>query len=267
LIAKEPISFPNQSPRSRRPTQWVGHVEFTCGTAQDAVLHVIEMAHAGVGRHVHLANAYTVSLADKSKGYRSVLADPAVNFPDGKPIGWVSRLHRDTPRLSQVRGPRLFLDVFDRGRESDVRHYLLGSTPEVLEKLTAELHRKFPGILIVGAESPPFRKLAEAEIFEQDARIRQSGAQIVWVGLGTPKQDVECRRLALSLPVVAMAVGAAFDFAAGTLRVAPLWMGAIGLEWAFRFQQEPRRLWRRYVFGNARFLKTALLPNKSLRDG
>ncbi len=252
-------------PQKTRATHWVGPLEFTCGTPGEAASLIIDLAHAGQGMHVHLPNAYTIALADQSESYRESLAYPAINFPDGKPISWVSRLHPASPRLSQIRGPQLFLDVFDQGRSSKVRHYLLGSTADVLALLTLELQHRFPGISLVGSESPPFRPLTDAERAEQDERIRASGAQIVWVGLGTPKQDIEVQRLAGTLPIVAVAVGAAFDFAAGTLRIAPEWMIRAGLEWIFRFYQEPRRLWRRYTFGNARFLKAVLLPSRTFR--
>lgn len=237
---------------------WVGSVEFVVTSPSRAVDHVISMAVKGGGRHVHLANAYTVALADKSSDYRKILASPAVNFADGKPIGWVSALRGQSPRLEQVRGPQLFLDVFDRGRAQNVRHYLLGSTPEVLALLQQNLLTQFPGVSVVGMESPPFRKLTKIETASQDLRIAKSGAQIVWVGLGTPKQDIEALRIAATIPVVVVAIGAAFDFTAGTLAEAPKWMRRLGLEWVFRLSREPRRLWRRYLFGNVRFLKAAL---------
>jgi N-acetylglucosaminyldiphosphoundecaprenol N-acetyl-beta-D-mannosaminyltransferase len=170
-------------------------------------------------------------------------------------LQWVSALADHSPKLQQVRGPAFFEQAIDAGRAAGLRHYLLGSTVEVLEKLTQNLHDRYPGAEIVGAESPPFRPLSEAECREQDARILASGANIVWVGLGTPKQDFEARRLAQSIPVVALAIGAAFDFSAGTLNEAPKWMRAVGLEWAFRLIKEPRRLWRRYLIGNVRFIR------------
>ena len=216
------------------------------------------MAIHGESQHVHLANAYTVALADESLDYRAVLAPPALNFPDGKPLSWASRLRRDSPRLEQVRGPQLFLDVFDEGRTHGIRHFLLGSTEEVLGLLRDELTTRFPGVEIVGSESPAFRALDHEELEAQDLRILQSGAQIVWVGLGTPKQDIEAQRLASRLPVVAVAVGAAFDFTAGTIPESPEWMKRIGLEWLFRLASEPRRLWKRYLFGNVRFLKASI---------
>ena len=259
------MSTSTESDFSSVSRQWVGSVEFVSSGPESAAEHVITMAAQGCGRHVHLANAYTVALADKSSAYREILASPAVNFADGKPIGWVSALRGQSPRLEQIRGPQLFLDVFDRGRAQNVRHYLLGSTPEVLALLELNLTARFPGVDIVGIESPPFRTLSPEELDQQDTRISASGAQIVWVGLGTPKQDIEARRLADSLPVVAVAIGAAFDFTAGTLSQAPLWMTSCGVEWVHRLASEPRRLWRRYVFGNARFIKAAVFAQRPIR--
>jgi len=240
-------------------TQWIGPVEFVASSPHAARDMVIGLAKTRTPVDVHLSNAYTVALADKSAEYRRVLAAPAINFPDGKPLSWVSKIKRHSPRLSQVRGPQLFLDVFDKGREQAVSHFLLGATPEVLKALQSNLERLYPGVNIAGVESPPFRKLTSIEISDQDRRIVASGAEIVWVGLGTPKQDIEAKRLIENLPVVAVAVGAAFDFTAGTLKQAPVWMTKSGLEWTYRFAREPRRLWKRYVFGNFRFLKTSLL--------
>jgi N-acetylglucosaminyldiphosphoundecaprenol N-acetyl-beta-D-mannosaminyltransferase len=255
----------NTSARARI-THWVGPVEFVSSDPARAVRHIIDLVNDGHGVHVHLANAYTVSLADSSPHYREVLAAPAINFPDGKPIGWTSALRGHSPSLQQVRGPQLFLDVFDKGRTTGVKHFLLGSTPAVLAALELSLGERFPGVSIVGVESPPFRPLSSEELAAQDDRIKASGADIVWVGLGTPKQDLEAKRLASRLPVVAIAIGAAFDFAAGTMRPAPAWMTSVGVEWMYRFAREPKRLWRRYVFGNARFVKAALLSGPPSAD-
>lgn len=212
----------------------------------------------GAGRHVHFVNAYTIALASADPALREVLCDEALNFPDGRPLQWVSSLAGHAPRIQQVRGPRFFEDSIAHGRIAGLKHYLLGSTPEVLEKLTSRLETKFPGVQIVGVESPPFRALTEQEYAEQDTRILRSDAEVVWVGLGTPKQDFEARRLAQALPVVALAVGAAFDFSAGTLKEAPTWMRGVGLEWLYRLVREPRRLWRRYLFGNVRFVRVGV---------
>ena len=143
--------------------------------------------------------------------------------------------------------------ALERSRPDSPRHFLLGSTPEVLERLTQRIRARFPSANIVGTESPPFAAPTSAELQARDARITASGATHVWVGLGTPKQDYEVLRLANSIPVVALAVGAAFDFLAETTPQAPRWMQRSGLEWSYRFAREPRRLAKRYLWGNLVF--------------
>ncbi len=230
----------------------------TAAQAADAVVYAASLVPDAGGSHVHLANAFTLALADSHPEVRRVFAGSALNLADGKPLAWFSLLRRQSPRVHHVRGPQLFLDVFARDRAAGLRHFLLGSTPETLAALSAALESRFPGVAIVGAESPPFRELTPDELAEQDARITASGAQIVWIGLGTPKQDFEAKRLGESLPVVAVAIGAAFDFTAGTTREAPKWLRTLGLEWLFRLASEPRRLWRRYLFGNLRFILSVI---------
>lgn len=236
----------------------MGPLSLAVTDLEEATAKIVELGlMCRSGTAIHLANAYTIALADKDDRYRDAVSSGTA-LPDGKPITWISRLRRDLPPLRQTRGPSLFESVFDHGRPRGVRHYLLGSTPEVLELLQANLEDRFPGVQIVGAESPAFRPLTDAERVKQDARIEASGAHIVWVGLGTPKQDYEVARIAASLPVTAIAIGAAFDFVAGTVKPAPSWMSRIGLEWFYRLLREPRRLWRRYLFGNLGFLRAVV---------
>jgi N-acetylglucosaminyldiphosphoundecaprenol N-acetyl-beta-D-mannosaminyltransferase len=213
-------------------------------------------ADALPGTDVHLCNAYTLALADRDPELHGVLCRSALNLPDGQPVVWANQLLYRMTQLPNARtcGPDLMLDVFTLGQDIGIRHYLLGSTPQVLDSLQRELHRRFPQALVVGACSPPFRPLSVRELHDQERDMLASGADIVWVGLGTPKQDVHAAALASGLPVVCAAVGAAFDFVAGHKRRAPHWMRSSGLEWIFRLICEPRRLWRRYLFGNARFL-------------
>lgn len=237
----------------------LGGLEIAVSQPRDAAARICAVAaniSMGKGLGVHLVNAYTVSLAARDKNYSSVLAQSSANLPDGKPLSWISHM-RGKP-LWQVRGPSLFGQVMDLGRDFGIKHFLLGATDETLEKLNYELKKRYPGIQIVGQFSPPFRPLTPTEAAAQDQVICDSHAQIVWVGLGTPKQDFEVLRLAQSLPVVAIAVGAAFDFVAGTKNEAPTLMRKVGLEWLFRLLSEPRRLWRRYLFGNIEFLWAVL---------
>ncbi|MCD2187841.1 WecB/TagA/CpsF family glycosyltransferase [Actinomycetospora soli] len=229
----------------------------TPGVAVAQVLHLARQDRTE-GADVHLCNAYTLSLADQDAAYRYMLQSARLNLADGKSVAWMNKLVGVTTEgADRVRGNDLFLDVVEQGQFHGTRHYLLGSTPEVVEKLRDELIRRFPAAFIVGVESPPFRPLTDEERTEQATRIRESDADIVWVGLGTPKQDRAAVELARDAGVVAVAIGAAFDFIAGNKPEAPTWMQQSGLEWVHRFGSEPRRLWRRYLFGNSRFVYAA----------
>jgi len=228
-----------------------------------AAQEVVRIATSGYehGADIHLCNAYTLALADKEPEFHSMLGQARHNFPDGKPLVWANRLFNPGAGIPEDRvyGPDLFLEVIDKGRAIGLRHYLLGSTPAVLTALEIELRRRFPGTDIVGFASPPFRELTDEESRRQLEQLSSSGAQIVWLGLGTPKQDWEAARLAAALPVTFCAVGAAFDFVAGNKKQAPMWMQRHGLEWFYRLVTEPRRLWKRYLFGNVRFIKAVAL--------
>ncbi|MGB8022047.1 MAG: WecB/TagA/CpsF family glycosyltransferase [Candidatus Nanopelagicales bacterium] len=271
-----------QLPLLGLPTGAVGPVPFRVAQFGDAVAAVLETAAGVAGRvvahdstaagidspptpgapgvAVHFANAYTIALADTQQDYAQLLANPAsAVLTDGVPVRWVgSRAYPNLAgRWDRVYGPDIMEAVLQASTPDSPRHYLLGGSPSTLAALQAVIARRWPDAVVVGAESPPFRALTPAEVVAQDSRIRDSGATIVWVGLGTPKQDWEVARLASSIPVVATAVGAAFDFLAGIKPQAPLWMQRSGTEWAFRLACEPRRLARRYLWGNPRFLLAA----------
>jgi exopolysaccharide biosynthesis WecB/TagA/CpsF family protein len=256
-------------------TNTVGSIAFTVIPLAEAIGLVIDASSAvpaGDAGHpglaVHFCNAYNVALAGTDAAYARLLADADVVFSDGVPITWVGR--RAYPAAAaaweRVYGPDVMRGVLDRSTGDGPAHYLLGSTPETLEALRAQLAVDHPHAMVVGAESPPFRTATDSELAERDERIRASGASIVWVGLGTPKQDVEVQRMAASLPVVAMAVGAAFDFLAGTKPQAPEWMQRSGLEWAFRLGSEPGRLGKRYVWGNSVFALEAARTLRATRS-
>lgn len=216
----------------------------------------VAKAPQSTGLAVHLINAYSIALAQSDKVYGGILKNSRCNLPDGKPLSWVGRLL--SRGFHQVRGPQLFENLLAHGQNYGLRHYLLGASPETLALLRSEIGQRYPKALVVGAESPPFRPLTHSELAEQDERVIQSRADVVWVGLGTPKQDFEVERIAQNIPVVAVAVGAAFDFLAGSKPEAPKWMSPLGIEWVFRLLTEPRRLWRRYLVGNLVFIGAVL---------
>lgn len=228
-------------------------VPFTAATPGTAVEMTLQAVHEGRGVDVHLLNAYSVALTQKDRYFAQCTKEATFNFSDGKPVSLLSRLFGY--KLHQVRGPAFFETVLDEGKRYGTRHFLLGSSPETLSRLKMNLEQKFPGVEIVGSMSPAFRKLSETELAEQDQSIGLCNPDVVWVGLGTPKQDFEAGRLARA-GFNAIAVGAAFDFSAGTIPIAPRWMRKIGLEWFHRLLSEPARLWKRYLWGNTVFLST-----------
>ena len=208
------------------------------------------------GAAYRLVNSYSIALADKDPAYGALLREGGVNLPDGKPLAAVLRW-RTGQQFGQVRGPSLFVRCLDEGRSLGVRHYFLGGTADLLHRLTSRAESQFPGLRIAGSYAPPFRALTPSEVNAQDDLIRAAKPDVVWVGLGTPRQDFEADRLAKALNVTAVGVGAAFDFFAQTKHEAPAWVQALGMEWSFRLMSEPRRLWRRYLFGNAKFVQIA----------
>lgn len=178
---------------------------------------------------------------------RSIYNHADLVTPDGMPLVWLCH-SAGYDHVTRVYGPDLLLAACQHGLSLGWRHYFYGGSQTTLERLTANLLARFPNLQIAGMDSPPFRALTPAEDDAAIQRINISGADIVWVGLGAPKQDRwmagHANRLSAS---VLLGVGAAFDFHAGIKPQAPLWMQKRGLEWLFRLSTEPRRLWRRYA--------------------
>ena len=202
---------------------------------------------------VHFLAAHPTVVARRDTDYRAILNRGDLNLPDGLPVAWALRLFGHG--ADQITGTDGFQLLCDWGRSHNVRHFLYGGSPRVLEGLQANLQRDYAGIAIAGAISPPFRPMSDDELRQDAARIRESGADLVWVGLGAPKQDLVAERLReLEAAPVVLCVGAAFDFLAGIKKRAPHWMQHTGLEWLFRLGAEPQRLWRRYLLGNPQFV-------------
>jgi N-acetylglucosaminyldiphosphoundecaprenol N-acetyl-beta-D-mannosaminyltransferase len=245
--------------------QWdtckVGTIDFTVTTLEEAVTRTVDDALSGHSYHVHLANAWSIALANNDDELREVFLDGR-NYPDGKPVVWAMKWLRPGSGLLQpgrVYGPTFFERTLREGVGRCVRHYFLGSTPETLEKLQTTVRGRFPGIQVVGVSSPPFKDLSAEDLALELSKIEACKPHIVWVGLGTPKQDTAAAFLATKYPGIFACVGAAFDFTAGNLRDVPFWLQDRGLAWLYRFAQEPRRLWRRYTYGNASFIRIVVV--------
>jgi len=202
---------------------------------------------------MHFCAAHPTVEARHDPAYRGLLNRGDLNLADGMPVAWACRLMGSrAERLAGTEGMNL---TCAWGVDRGLRHFLYGASLETLDLLRTQLEMRHPGIKIVGAESPPFRPIPDEELDETLARIREAGAEAIWVGLGTPKQDLMAARLRErdAAPLI-FCVGAAFDFVAGVKKRAPTWMRRWGLEWAYRLLSEPGRLWKRYLVGNTRFV-------------
>lgn len=209
--------------------------------------------------YVTAAAVNLVMSAREEPATMAAVLGASLAVPDGQPLVWALRSlgHR---RATRIYGPDLMAHFLAEAARAGIPVYLYGGrTPEALELLRARLLQRFPGLVIAGSWSPPFRELTAEEEREVCEQIDASGARVVWVGTGQPKQErwmLHMRPL-LRAPVL-VGVGAAFDFHAGLVRQAPPWMQRAGLEWLFRLSREPRRLWRRYARYNPRFVAAFL---------
>ncbi len=229
-------------------TDYAGAVSWVMGAARRG-----DRAYA-----VEAANTHVAALARRDEEFGRSMARFDLVCPDGMPLIWV--LNRRLPEGERLRdrvyGPTLMLETF-RATDGvgDMRHFLLGGSEATQEKLRTRLGEQFPGAAIVGSYSPPFGPWPGDENERITDRIRESGANLVWVGLGCPKQEHWIARMFDSLPpAVYFGIGAAFAFHAGEVRQAPAWMQRRGLEWLFRIATEPRRLFKRYLVHNTLFL-------------
>jgi N-acetylglucosaminyldiphosphoundecaprenol N-acetyl-beta-D-mannosaminyltransferase len=174
--------------------------------------------------------------------------------PDGQPVRWALNLLHRAQLPDRTYGPTLTLKVIERMAAEGLPVYLYGSTQEVLDKLIAQLTTAYPGLKIAGSEPSKFRSVEPGEPEQIADRVKRSGARLVLVGLGCPRQEIFTHAMRPHLPMPLMAVGAAFDYHAGGLRKPPPWMQRNGLEWLWRLGLEPKRLWRRYLILNPAYL-------------
>jgi len=205
-------------------------------------------------RYIAVTGMHGVMEAQHDPEFKKILNAADLVVPDGTPLVWLGRLRGHRLRR-RVYGPELMLAFCEQTAPKGYRHFFYGGAPGVAEALAERLGAQFPGLVVAGTYSPAFRPLTREEDEEVVARINGSGADVLWVGLSTPKQErwMYEHRDRLNVPVM-VGVGAAFDINAGRVKQAPMWMRENGLEWLFRLLQEPRRLWRRYLVYGSEFL-------------
>jgi N-acetylglucosaminyldiphosphoundecaprenol N-acetyl-beta-D-mannosaminyltransferase len=233
-----------------------------------AAQEILRWAHTGRSRYVCVATVNNVIEAYDDPEFGAIMEAADLVTPDGMPLVWGLRL-LGAGAATRVYGPDLTPVVCRLAAEHGVPVGFYGGTEDVLEELTTKLRERFPGLKVVYRASPPFRPLTPNEQRRTVEDLDRSGARILFVGLGTPKQERWMAAHRKEVRAVMLGVGAAFDFLAGRKRQAPRLVQRLGLEWLYRLVHEPRRLWRRYLYRNPRFvvLFTAqLLKERRLRQ-
>lgn len=227
------------------------HIDAT--TWEHALSCIIEWGWQRQSRYVTLCNVHSVVTASQDSVFQKVLAEADLALPDGAPVAWVLR-HSGHPDQQRINGPDLTWRYLASAEKLGQSVFFFGSSEGTLKKLKQHLSESFPQLKVVGMVSPPFRELTPSEDQDYIAQINQSGAHIVFVGLGCPKQEIWMAQHRGKINAVMLGVGAAFDYHAGTIQRAPAWMQKTGLEWFHRLCSEPRRLAKRYAFTNTVFV-------------
>lgn len=207
---------------------------------------------AAQGSYICVSNVHTTVMAHDDRNYLKIQAESFLSLPDGKPLSVAGS--KVAPEMGRVTGPDLMREVFEDGSFSCLNHYFYGNTGTNITVLAEKLLEGYPDLRIVGYEPSLFRDLSETEEQELCDRIDASEADIVWVGLGAPRQEELCARLKGKTQSLMVGVGGAFNVLAGITPEAPRWMQNASLEWLYRLIQEPKRLFKRYAVTNTRFL-------------
>ena len=218
-----------------------------------AVQQITGWAERGESRYVCVSTVHMVMEGFDDRGYQAIVNAADMVTSDGMPLVWGLRL-LGAKRASRVYGPDLTPLVCERAAAEGIPVGFYGSTEKVLSSMVARLRESYPALRVAYQHSPPFRPLSSEEIAQEIADIRKSGAKIIFVGLGCPKQERWMHERRGEIDAVMLGVGAAFDYVAKTKAQAPDWVQRLGLEWLFRMVTEPRRLWRRYLYHNPRFV-------------
>lgn len=229
-------------------------VNINAQTFAEAVTALQGWAGEDARRYVCTCPVYTLMLCRERPDVHRAVSGADMVTADGMPVVWLQR-RLGFPTAERVYGPDLLLALCEATADTDISHYFWGGMPGVPEALVASLTQRFPGLNVAGLYSPPVGEVATTPDPAVVERLNRSQASIIWVGLGSPKQDLwmERYRPVLDAPLL-VGVGAAFDLLAGVKRQAPRWMQRVGLEWLYRLIQEPRRLGKRYLVYNPRFM-------------
>lgn len=209
------------------------------------------------GNYVCVSNVHTTVMAHDDPQYYKVQSESLLSVPDGKPLSVIGK--KKFPQMNRVTGPDLMRRLFEESKEKKIRHYFYGTTQENINALLEKIKKEYPWVEVVGYEPSVFRPLSEEEENALIARINQTNPDIVWVALGAPRQEEFCYKMQGKINGLMIGVGGAFNVVSGVIDEAPQWMQDISLEWFYRFMKEPKRLFRRYLVANSKFIWLSLL--------
>jgi N-acetylglucosaminyldiphosphoundecaprenol N-acetyl-beta-D-mannosaminyltransferase len=238
-------------------TQLFG-IRLSVGAMPTAVDQIVAHARRSTGGLVCVANVDMLTRAKRTPRLAALMKKAVAVVTDGMPLVWSLRALQGRRDAQRVYGPGLVLDLCERAAREGMGVFFYGGTPHELEQLQRNLRERYPALVIAGAVSPPMLPAEPPFDVDITAHINTSGAGLVFVGLGCPKQEFWMDSHAEQLKPVSIGVGLAFAMIAGTKKQAPAWMRESGLEWLFRLGQEPGRLWKRYLIGNSLFIWYAL---------
>ena len=229
-------------------------VNISVTNMNDTVKYIENNLDSLKGNYICVSNVHTTVMSYEDKAYRNIQNSGVMALPDGGPLSVVSR-KKGFKEAKRVTGPDLMEEIFKISEEKGYKHYFYGSTEETLDELKTKLIQKYPKLQIVGMFSPPFRKLTEWEDVEITNKINETNANFIWVGLGAPKQEIWMFNHKNKVNGLMLGVGAGFDYHAEKIKRAPKWMQNNNLEWVYRLLQDPRRLYKRYLTTNFKFLR------------
>lgn len=227
-------------------------IQIAAVNMETALAYIRENLPILYGKYICISNVHTTVMGYENNGYGQIQDEAALALPDGRPLSILCK-RRGFPNADRVAGPDLMRDIFACSQEHGYTHYFYGSTPETLEILEQKLKDEY-ALSIVGMYSPPFRKMTKEEDKDIIDKINQTQPDFIWVGLGAPKQEYWMYEHRNKLHGLMIGVGAGFDYFAGNIKRAPLWMQNCSLEWLYRLFQEPKRLFKRYLVTNTKFL-------------
>lgn len=217
------------------------------------------------GGYITVNNVHTIIEGVRDNRYRNIINKAVLALPDGMPLVKIAKW-RGIENIERVFGPTFFEKTLEWGQKEGLKHFFFGSSEETLQKMKAVIEKRFPDAIIAGIIVPPFRPFSTEENEQFIREMNESGADIFWISLGAPKQEIwmveNYQKLNRGIMI---GIGAGFDYLAGNTKHAPQWMKNMALEWLYRLIQEPRRLWKRYLVTNTMFIWYLLLELLGLK--